>query len=160
MNPAHRDRLAFMRIVLAACFEKGMTVWHSGSGKEIQARRSPSSSWPHERESVETAYPGDIIGLFDPGIYRLGDTLCAGPQDALLQSIPVFAPEHSSPACSPAGQHEAQAVSQGHHAASARKARSRPSCAPNTGREEMIWSAWWACCSLTCWTTVSRASTA
>ena len=90
MNPAHRDRLAFMRIVSGA-FEKGMEVWHSGTGKEIQVKQ-PQQFMADERESVEAAYPGDIIGLFDPGIYRLGDTLCVG-RKLRFEKIPVFAPE-------------------------------------------------------------------
>jgi peptide chain release factor 3 len=91
MNPAHRDRLAFLRIVSGE-FRKGMTVWHSGSGKEIQVKQ-PQQFMADEREGIETAYPGDIIGLFDPGIYHLGDTLCVG-RKIRFAKIPVFAPEH------------------------------------------------------------------
>ena len=91
MNPAHRDRLAFLRIVSGE-FRKGMTVWHSGSGKEIQVKQ-PQQFMADEREGIETAYPGDIIGLFDPGIYHLGDTLCVG-RKIRFEKIPVFAPEH------------------------------------------------------------------
>ena len=91
MNPAHRDRLAFLRIVSGE-FHKGMNVWHSGSGKEIQVKQ-PQQFMADEREGVETAYPGDIIGLFDPGIYHLGDTLCVG-RKIKFEKIPVFAPEH------------------------------------------------------------------
>ena len=91
MNPAHRDRLAFLRVV-SGVFEKGMTVWHSGTGKEIQVKQ-PQQFMADEREGIETAWPGDIIGLFDPGIYHLGDTLCVG-RKIRFQKIPVFAPEH------------------------------------------------------------------
>ena len=90
MNPAHRDRLAFMRIVSGA-FEKGMEVWHSGTGKPV-ALKQPQQFMADEREAVEEAWAGDIIGLFDPGIYRLGDTLSAGPK-IRYADIPVFAPE-------------------------------------------------------------------
>ena len=90
MNPAHRDRLAFMRIVSGA-FEKGMEVWHSGTGKPV-ALKQPQQFMADEREAVEEAWAGDIIGLFDPGIYRLGDTLSAGPK-IHYANIPVFAPE-------------------------------------------------------------------
>ena len=76
MNPAHRDRLAFMR-VCSGVFEKGMTVWHSSSGEKVKLAQ-PQQFMAQEHETVETAYPGDIIGLFDPGIFRLGDTLCTG----------------------------------------------------------------------------------
>ncbi|MBR2570638.1 MAG: peptide chain release factor 3 [Clostridia bacterium] len=90
MNPAHRDRLAFMRIC-SGVFEKGMTVWHSSSGKQI-ALKQPQQFMAQEHEAVDTAYPGDIIGLFDPGIFRLGDTLCTGAP-VRYQGIPLFAPE-------------------------------------------------------------------
>ena len=90
MNPAHRDRLAFMRIVSGA-FEKGIEVWHSGTGKQV-ALKQPQQFMADEREAVEEAWAGDIIGLFDPGIYQLGDTLSNGPK-MHYENIPVFAPE-------------------------------------------------------------------
>ena len=90
MNPAHRDRLAFLRVV-SGTFRKSMTVWHSGTGKDI-AVKQPQQFMADERESVEEAYPGDIIGLFDPGIYRLGDTLAEGRR-IRFEKIPIFAPE-------------------------------------------------------------------
>ena len=90
MNPAHRDRLAFMRIC-SGTFTKGMNVWHSGTNKMIQLKQ-PQQFMADERGAVETAYPGDIIGLFDPGIFRLGDTLCTGKKRR-YEGIPVFAPE-------------------------------------------------------------------
>ncbi|GHU69037.1 peptide chain release factor 3 [Clostridia bacterium] len=90
MNPAHRDRLAFVRICSGA-FEKGMTVWHSGTDKPV-ALKQPQQFMADEREAVEVAYPGDVIGLFDPGLFRLGDTLSAG-QHMRYEGIPLFAPE-------------------------------------------------------------------
>lgn len=90
MNPAHRDRLAFMRIC-SGVFTKGMTVWHSGTNKMIQLKQ-PQQFMADEREAVENAYPGDIIGLFDPGIFALGDSLCTGKKRR-YPGIPVFAPE-------------------------------------------------------------------
>ncbi|MBQ9409484.1 MAG: peptide chain release factor 3, partial [Clostridia bacterium] len=93
MNPAHRDRLAFMR-VCSGVFEKGMTVWHSSSGERIKLAQ-PQQFMAQEHETVETAYPGDIIGLFDPGIFRLGDTLCTG-SPVRYSGIPLFAPEFFS----------------------------------------------------------------
>ena len=93
MNPAHRDRLAFMRIVSGA-FEKGMEVWHSGTNKQV-ALKQPQQFMADAREAVEEAWAGDIIGLFDPGIYQLGDTLSTGPKFH-YENIPVFAPEHFS----------------------------------------------------------------
>jgi len=91
MNPAHRDRLAFVRVV-SGQFQKGMTVHHSGTGKQMQLKQ-PQQFMADEREGVEMAYAGDIIGLFDPGCFRLGDSLCNGPK-LRFGSIPVFAPEH------------------------------------------------------------------
>jgi len=91
MNPAHRDRIAFMRIC-SGVFEKGMTVKHVNAGKEIKLAQ-PQQFMAQERESVEIAYPGDIIGLFDPGIFGIGDTVCTGAS-ILFDGIPLFAPEH------------------------------------------------------------------
>lgn len=91
MNPAHRDRLAFVRIVSGA-FQKGMTVYHSGIDKQMQLKQ-PQQFMADEREAVETAYAGDIIGLFDPGCFHLGDALSSG-EKLHFSSIPVFAPEH------------------------------------------------------------------
>ena len=91
MNPAHRDRLAFMRVV-SGTFRRDMQVWHSGTNKQIQLK-APQQFMADEREMVEVAYPGDILGLFDPGLYLLGDTLCEG-RKLRFEKIPVFAPEH------------------------------------------------------------------
>lgn len=91
MNPAHRDRLAFVRVVSGE-FQKGMTVYHSGTDKQIQLKQ-PQQFMADEREAVENAYAGDIIGLFDPGCFHLGDALSSGPK-LHFSSIPVFAPEH------------------------------------------------------------------
>ncbi|MGI6691711.1 MAG: peptide chain release factor 3 [Christensenellales bacterium] len=92
MNPAHRDRLAFLRVVSGA-FRRDMNVWHSAQDKVIQLK-APQQFMADEREMVDTAYPGDILGLFDPGIYHLGDTLCEGSRHFQFGRIPVFAPEH------------------------------------------------------------------
>ena len=93
MNPAHRDRLAFVRVV-SGTFKRDMAAWHSGTQRQIQLK-APQQFMADERSMVEVAYPGDIIGLFDPGLYKLGDTLS---QETGLQfaRIPVFAPEHFS----------------------------------------------------------------
>ncbi len=91
MNPAHRDRIAFVRIVSGE-FQKNMSVYHSGSDKPLTLKQ-PQQFMADERETVETAYAGDIIGLFDPGVFHLGDSLSSdGPLH--FSSIPVFAPEH------------------------------------------------------------------
>ena len=68
-----------------------MTVWHSGTNKQIQLKQ-PQQFMADEREVVQSAYPGDIIGLFDPGIFSLGDTLSTGAH-VKYPGIPVFAPE-------------------------------------------------------------------
>ncbi len=91
MNPTHRDRLAFLRVV-SGTFRKDMTVWHSRLEKQIQVK-APQQFMADEREMVDTAYAGDIIGLFDPGLYLLGDTLSEG-RKLKFDRIPVFAPEH------------------------------------------------------------------
>lgn len=91
MNPAHRDRLAFIRVVSGE-FKKDMNVWLSGDEKNIQLKQ-PQQFMANEREAVQTAYAGDIVGLFDPGFFHLGDTLSDGPK-LHFSSIPVFAPEH------------------------------------------------------------------
>lgn len=91
MNPAHRDRLAFLRVV-SGVFQKDMMVWHSSSGKMIPLK-APQQFMADEREGVDRAYPGDIIGLFDPGIYRLGDSLVEKGKFR-FSKIPIFAPEH------------------------------------------------------------------
>ena len=92
MNPAHRDRLAFLRVV-SGKFQKDMTVWHSHEDKEIQVK-APQQFMADEREMIQVAYPGDIIGLYDPGIYALGDTLCEGKRRFRFAKIPIFAPEN------------------------------------------------------------------
>ena len=91
MNPAHRDRLAFVRVVSGE-FRKDMNVWLSGDDRLVQLKQ-PQQFMANEREAVEAAYPGDIVGLFDPGFFHLGDTLSNGPR-LRFSSIPIFAPEH------------------------------------------------------------------
>jgi len=92
MNPAHRDRLAFLRVV-SGTFKRDMYVWHSGGEKQVQMK-APQQFMADEREMVETAYAGDIVGLFDSGIYHLGDTLIEGSRRFRFARIPVFAPEN------------------------------------------------------------------
>lgn len=92
MNPAHRDRIAFMRIV-SGKFERGMEVFHmEGKGKIKLAQ--PQQFLAQDREIVEEAYAGDIIGVFDPGIFSIGDTLCPASNKFKFDPIPAFAPEH------------------------------------------------------------------
>ena len=92
MNKAHRDRIAFMRIC-SGKFEKGIEVYHV-QGDHKQRLSQPQQLMAQDREIVEEAYAGDIIGVFDPGIYAIGDTICAPGKKFKFQGIPTFAPEH------------------------------------------------------------------
>lgn len=94
MNPTHRDRLAFLRIC-SGRFERGMSVHHVQAGKEVRLSQ-PQQFMAQERTIVEEAYPGDIIGLFDPGIFRIGDTLSEGNNQLRFDGIPIFPAEHFS----------------------------------------------------------------
>jgi len=91
MNPAHRDRLAFIRIC-SGKFQRGMTVHHVQSGKSIKLTQ-PQQMMAQERNIIEEAFPGDIIGLFDPGIFGIGDTLCSDSYKFEFEEFPVFPPE-------------------------------------------------------------------
>lgn len=90
MNPAHRDRIAFLRIC-SGKFERGMSVRHVRAGKDIKLAQ-PQQFLAQDRDIVEEAYPGDIIGLFDPGIFRIGDSLSQGG-DVTFDELPTFSPE-------------------------------------------------------------------
>jgi len=91
MNPAHRDRIAFLR-VCSGRFERGMVVNHVRTGKKIKLPQ-PQQFLAQDRNISEEAFPGDIVGLFDPGIYRIGDTLCE-EGNFEFEKIPQFPPEH------------------------------------------------------------------
>ncbi|MHA0858162.1 peptide chain release factor 3 [Paenibacillus sp. CMAA1364] len=90
MNPAHRDRIAFLRIV-SGTFTRGMSVKHIRVGKDIKLSQ-PQQFLAQDRDIVEEAYPGDIIGLFDPGIFRIGDSL-SQESDMIFEELPTFSPE-------------------------------------------------------------------
>ncbi|MGF7060428.1 peptide chain release factor 3 [Brassicibacter mesophilus] len=92
MNPAHRDRIAFLRIC-SGKFEKGMTVNHVQRNKKVRLTQ-PQQFLAQDRVIVDTAYPGDIIGIHDPGIFNIGDTLCEDQSQLQYKDIPQFAPEH------------------------------------------------------------------
>lgn len=92
MNKAHRDRIAFMRIC-SGKFTKGMEVFHMQGGKKIKLAQ-PQQFMAQDREIVEEAYAGDIIGVFDPGMFSIGDTLCTASKKFKFEGIPAFAPEH------------------------------------------------------------------
>lgn len=92
MNKAHRDRIAFMRIC-SGKYDAGMEVNHVQGGKKIKLSQ-PQQMMADERHIVEEAYAGDIIGVFDPGIFSIGDTLCVSNKKFAYEGIPTFAPEH------------------------------------------------------------------
>lgn len=91
MNPAHRDRLAFIRIC-SGKFERGMSVYHHKTDKMIKLSQ-PQQFLAQDRQIIDEAYPGDIIGLFDPGIFGIGDTLCDASHKFDFADFPVFPPE-------------------------------------------------------------------
>ena len=92
MNKAHRDRIAFMRIC-SGKFDAGMEVYHV-QGDKKQRLSQPQQMMAQERHVVDEAYAGDIIGVFDPGIYSIGDTICMPGKKFAYEGIPTFAPEH------------------------------------------------------------------
>lgn len=91
MNKAHRDRIAFIRIC-SGKFEKGMEVEHVQGGRKLKLSQ-PQQLMAQSREIIEEAYAGDIIGVFDPGIFSIGDTLCSAGKKITFEGIPTFAPE-------------------------------------------------------------------
>ena len=90
MDPRHRDRVAFVR-VCSGRFARDMTVKHARSGKAIRLSR-PQKLFGQDREVVEDAYPGDVIGLNNPGMFAIGDTLYVGNK-VEFEGIPSFSPE-------------------------------------------------------------------
>ncbi|MBP5265265.1 MAG: peptide chain release factor 3 [Lachnospiraceae bacterium] len=92
MNKAHRDRVAFMRIC-SGQFDAGMSVYHVQGGKDVRLSQ-PQQMMADSRKMVDKAYAGDIIGIFDPGIFSIGDTLTTSKDKFAFEGIPTFAPEH------------------------------------------------------------------
>jgi len=90
MDPRHRDRVAFVR-VCSGKFEKDMAVRHARSGKTIRLSR-PQKLFGQDREVVDEAFPGDVIGLNNPGMFAIGDTLYVGTK-VEYEGIPCFSPE-------------------------------------------------------------------
>jgi peptide chain release factor 3 len=91
MDKAHRDRLAFVRIC-SGHFDRGMKILHVRTGKEIRLA-NPTTFMAQERTVVEDGYAGDVIGVYDPGIFEIGDTLTARGKFR-YEAIPAFSPEH------------------------------------------------------------------
>ena len=92
MNKAHRDRIAFMRIC-SGRFDANMEVRHVQGGKVMRLSQ-PQQIMADERKILSEAYAGDIIGVFDPGIFSIGDTICCPKEKFRYEGIPTFAPEH------------------------------------------------------------------
>ena len=94
MNKAHRDRIAFMRIC-SGKFERDREYFHVQGGKTLKLAQ-PQQMMAQERAIINEAYAGDIIGVFDPGIFSIGDTVCDPKRKVQFEGIPTFAPEHFS----------------------------------------------------------------
>ena len=92
MNKAHRDRIAFMRIC-SGKFDADKEVYHVQGKKKLRLSQ-PQQLMAQERKVISEAYAGDIIGVFDPGIFSIGDTVCAPGKKFAFEGIPTFAPEH------------------------------------------------------------------
>ncbi len=90
MDPNHRDRIAFVRVV-SGRFEKDMEVTNVRSQKKLKLSR-PQRLFAQERETVETAFPGDIVGLTNPGAFMLGDTVTTNSK-IKFDEVPEFVPE-------------------------------------------------------------------
>ena len=90
MDPRHRDCLAFVR-VCSGKFMKDMTVTHARTGKQVRLTRS-QKLFARERELIEEAFPGDVIGFNNPGVFAIGDTIYTG-QKLVYPGIPSFSPE-------------------------------------------------------------------
>ena len=93
MDPSHRDRIAFIR-VCSGRFERGMVVTHQRTGKPF-ATKYAHQVFGQDRETVEEAFPGDVVGLVNAGDVRVGDSLYEA-DPVTFPRIPSFAPEHFS----------------------------------------------------------------
>jgi peptide chain release factor 3 len=91
MDPRHRDRIAFVR-VCSGKFERDMTVRNARTGKDVRLARA-MKLFASERESLDAAYAGDVVGLANPGSFAIGDTICDGDL-VRFDGVPSFAPEH------------------------------------------------------------------
>ncbi|MGB5823063.1 MAG: peptide chain release factor 3 [Proteocatella sp.] len=91
MNQAHRDRIAFLRIC-SGTFERGMDVTLVRTGKKIKLSQS-TQLMANDRETIDKAYAGDVIGIYDSGNYQIGDTLTAGKEKIFFEPLPTFPPE-------------------------------------------------------------------
>ena len=92
MNKAHRDRVTFLRIC-SGKFTRDMEVYHVQGDKKMRLSQ-PQMMMAENREIIDEAYAGDIIGVFDPGLFAIGDTICSPGMKLKFEGIPTFAPEH------------------------------------------------------------------
>ncbi len=91
MNPAHRDHVAFVR-VCSGQFERGMVLTHEATGKPF-ATKYAASVFGSDRDTIDEAWPGDVIGLVNASGLRVGDSLYAGAAPVAFPPIPAFPPE-------------------------------------------------------------------
>jgi peptide chain release factor 3 len=91
LDPRHRDRVAFVR-VCSGKFQRDMEVLHPRTGKKLRLPRA-HRVFGQERETMDEAFPGDIIGLVNPGEFLLGDTICTG-RPVQFEPLPQFSPEY------------------------------------------------------------------
>lgn len=91
LDPRHRDRVAFVR-VCSGKFQRDMEVLHPRTGKRLRLPRA-HRVFGQERETMDEAFPGDIIGLVNPGEFLLGDTICTG-RPVQFEPLPQFSPEY------------------------------------------------------------------
>jgi peptide chain release factor 3 len=91
MDPNHRDRLAFIKIV-SGTFERNTPYLHVRNNKKVKFS-SPNAFFAERKEIVDISYPGDIVGLHDTGNFKIGDSLTSGEQ-IHFKGIPSFSPEH------------------------------------------------------------------
>ena len=91
MNKAHRDRIAFMRVV-SGKFQRDREYLHVQGNKTLRLAQ-PQQLMADSRQIIDEAYAGDIIGIFDPGIFAIGDTVCDKAKKVTFEGIPTFAPE-------------------------------------------------------------------
>ncbi|CAI8156600.1 MAG: Peptide chain release factor 3 [Polaribacter sp. SA4-10] len=91
MDPKHRDRLAFIKIV-SGIFKRNSPYLHVRNGKKVKFS-SPNAFFAEKKEIVDESFPGDIVGIHDTGSFKIGDTLTEGEQ-LNFKGIPSFSPEH------------------------------------------------------------------
>ena len=145
MDPNHRDRTAFIR-VCSGMFERGAKVFHCRTGKTLRLA-APTAFMAQDKEVIDSAYAGDIVGINDPGIFGIGDTLTVG-EKFKFHGIPDFAPEYFS---------RSRASSSPRGSTSSRR-RGRPSCSTRSWGRRRCWG-WWGSSSSRCSSGACRRST-